>query len=1419
VAAKKHISSGIPDDYAPLKGSERRPASDSKLLGPADANETFKVTIVLRRRPDGPAIPSFDYFAKTPLSQRRKISREEFALKYGAAPDDMKQVADFARSHGLTIIETHTARRTVVVSGTAAQMSKAFAIDLARYERVTTHRHGKKTIPRKENYRGYEGAIHVPQNIADLIVGVFGLDTRSVTRPHGLPGDPPITNELSMQQVTQLYNFPSPGAAIAGQTIGVIAPTGGYGGYLQSDLNLYFGPLGMGSFQPIPISTDGVVNGTLQASTTQAQTVGDTSLTFGLTQGILQYSVVSLPTIGLWYFAQVGSVASTATSTTVTLVNWDQATQQFVPQALTAAVPMGTPVCFNLDQETTQDICITGAMSSGANIAVYFGEGTEPGWVDLVNRAIHPNPGDPVCSVLSCSWTFDGGDDASGFAVTSGAVQALHGVFQDAALFAVTYCSASGDSGTDLGTGAARVAYPTTDPFVLAVGGTTIGQYQPTGSANPAWVEFLWNDTFFGGEIGATGGGVSDFFTDASGYGPEYGYQKIANIPAVSINDGHVGRGIPDVAGNASPNSGYPIFLAGAPADANGTSASTPTWAALVALINSNLGYSVGFINPFIYALGSSAFNPISPLWPDPSLSQLATCPANNSLGGIAGYTAGAGWDACTGWGSPNGIALLQAYQQQLAQDCYFIVDQPIFGEGAVAAELLEASAATFDLAFFLVVDELTPNQLGISPATVADPVANPPATPPVIAPQANGLSFVLVSVQPADPTLLASSPNAPQRFTLGYDLVFSSTSAFPAQPDQVISLTITATVNATVNGNPQSVSSSATLQLNSDADPYFAGGSGISWLSDDLRVFQVEPGEWLIQDPPYSPISTGFVLGNTGNPSNDATQFIRDVIDNFNINRSSPTQLFDFISTDENQSALDLLQFDPNNNSAPVYNFAIARVRYDDTTQDAQAVRVFFRLIPALSTSVGYDQTTNYRRWSDGNEFGQSISLWGADPTSTGDVFSIPCFGDARNVASAASLDAQTDALNVQNIPAATAGNSTYTYFGCWLDLNQPNLPAYPMNPGANLDGPFPAASLQPISTLLQGLHQCLVAEIAFDPDPIPQGYSPSTSGPLAQRNLSLLPAANPGEIGSRRVPNTFTVRPTSPTLANGEQSDEVMIDWGDVPTGSVASIYWPEVSAAQVLRMAALMYTTHSLTMSDAHTLNTPTGGITYIPIPPGSGATFVGLISVDLPHGIRDGQSFNIVVRQVTNASLEKDKDNDRRPGNWRRVLGSFQIAIAVKTKAVMLAPEERSLALMKWILEKTPPSSRWFPVFRRYVAQIAQRVGGLGGNPNAVAASPAGNGNQPIKPVVKPCHHKADGAALESIGKVAGLKYDSFGDFEGFLLRTAQGDERSFRCREHELEELIDRAWAERILISVFANPDHPHIPASIVLRNA
>jgi len=1349
----------LPAHYQPLAGSECRPAPKAKRLGPVDPQETFKVTLVLRRRLDGALVPRFEDYVRRPLQQRRRLEPAVFAERYGASPEDLKLVEDFAREHGLAVVATKAVRRTVEVAGTAAEISRAFAVGMGRYERVVLNRHTRRK--QIERYRGQEGSIHVPKELGKVLMGVFGVDNRAMGSVNGT-GVPPITKNLTVAQIAKLYYFPAAGSSIDAQTIGILAPTNSQGGFLVNDIQSSFNAAGIPHTQVVTVPVDGVPNGSAMAVTSEGSMVGQSTLTFPLTSGILVGAVITgIPNT----YVQSVTNNTAMNQTIVTLETVNETTYAFEPYQLTFPVAAMTPVYFNLDIETTQDIVISAAAAQGANVAVYFSNSNQAGWIDMVNRAIHPEPGDFAATpgvnpptVLSTSYAILEGDDPRGLTevgATASYLYVMSAIFEDAAIQGVTVCVAAGDLGSNnymgrldsnLGDGYAHVGYPQSDPWVLAVGGTVLGEYTPSGSSTPLPLEYVWNNPSVDPSypFGTTGGGVSDFFLPPA-------YQSQAAVPA-SVNVGYMpaagtfnvtpptpfnanGRGIPDVAANASLSSQYEdIYLGGAANLGNGTSAAAPLWAGFIALLNSNLDFNLGFANPLFYAIGASGFNPINVLWPDPALSKMANCPANNGNNGVPGYPANALWDACTGWGSPNGAALLNAIKTQVAQDCYFIIDQGVFGLGAVSAELSVAPSAVFNQAFFVVVDGFNPNQLGITSA--ADPTAPPNLTNPTVQPQFTpalpaGMIFVLASVAPADIALLTSTPSATQRFTYVYNVEFTSPAGFPMAVGATTTFTATATVAATVNGTPVSVSNPGVFALNNLADPYFAGGSGVSWLSNDVRVFELEPGAWSIPRPGMTPINTGLTLQNSADISTAATTFIQQVIQYFNQpgQPAPPLHPFDYILTGEDAAQLDVMPTDPNNQNAPVFNFAVARVRYNAMAGTAQSVRVFFRLMTALSVSTAYDPEATYRRYSDGVEFGEAIPLLGFDPSSSV-VASIPFFATPRIDVTQAPMGTQTDPPNVQSINA-NAGKEVDTYFGCWLDLNQ-IATGYPANlsqipstlPTGNLDGPYPAGSLQTIQSIVKNLHECLVAEIAYDPNPIPTGLTPSTSGPLAQRNLSLVPVANPGVVGSRRAPSNFTVRPTPPDRLPGEQPDELMIDWGNTPTGSEATLYWPAVNADEVMGLADWMYGNQNLTRPDAHTLRMPTGGITYLPIPPGPGTEYAGLLSVELPHGIIKGQVFNLVLRQVTRSERTPRKDPAAEHSSARRLLGAFQITIQVSTKAAMLPAEERTLALVRSLEQNIPPQNPWYPVFHRYVEQVAERVAGLGGKPEDIKSSDAG-----------------------------------------------------------------------------------------------
>jgi kumamolisin len=274
------------------------------------------------------------------------------------------------------------------------------------------------------------------------------------------------------------------------------------------------------------------------------------------------------------------------------------------------------------DGEVMLDIEVAGSIAPASKIVVYFAENTDAGFLNAITTAVHDDTNKP--SVVSISW---GGPES---AWTQQAMMSMDQAFQSAAAMGVTVCVASGDDGsTDgVGDGLNHVDFPASSPNVLACGGT-----QLVASGNTITNETVWNE--LANSEGASGGGISDVF-------PLPSWQSAANVPPSANPSHNVGRGVPDVAGDADPTTGYVTLVDGNPDVIGGTSAVAPLWAGLIALINDSLGKPVGFVNPLLYQNPNGDFNSIT-------------------SGNNGAYSAGPGWNPCTGLGSPIGIQIAAA--------------------------------------------------------------------------------------------------------------------------------------------------------------------------------------------------------------------------------------------------------------------------------------------------------------------------------------------------------------------------------------------------------------------------------------------------------------------------------------------------------------------------------------------------------------------------------------------------------------------------------------------------------------------------------------------------------------------------------------------------------------------------------------
>lgn len=524
--------------HVPVPGSERKPLPGARAVGATNPEERVEVTVVLRSHSVTPMATILEAMGSQLPQARQVVSRADFEAANSADPQDIAKVEDFAHAHNLDIVQISAPRRSIVLSGTVADLNTAFGVQLTDY----THAGG--------TYRGRTGSVHVPPELVPLVEGVFGLDDRPQAQPHfrlleshaQAAVQPHASGNIAYtpNQIAQLYDFPA-GVTGQGQTVAIIELGGGY---RVKDLNTYFSQLGITSPKVVAVSVDKAHN-----------------------------------------------------------------------------KPTGT--ANGPDGEVMLDIEVVGAIAPAAHIVVYFAPNTDRGFLDAITTAIHDNVHKP--SVISISW---GGPEASW---TAQALQTFDAAFQSAATLGVTVCCASGDNGSSDGLtdNLAHVDFPASSPYVLACGGT-----QLSGTGNTISSEVVWND---GANGGATGGGVSDVF-------PLPTWQNAAHVPP-SVNPGNkVGRGVPDVAGDADPASGYKVQVDGQQAVFGGTSAVAPLWAALTALINQQLGKPVGYLNPLLYG----------------NLAGQGVCHDITS-GNNGAYSAAAGWDACTGLGSPDGAKLLKA--------------------------------------------------------------------------------------------------------------------------------------------------------------------------------------------------------------------------------------------------------------------------------------------------------------------------------------------------------------------------------------------------------------------------------------------------------------------------------------------------------------------------------------------------------------------------------------------------------------------------------------------------------------------------------------------------------------------------------------------------------------------------------------
>jgi kumamolisin len=575
-----------------LPGSDRAPLASATPAGELDTSERAELTLVLRRRAELPA----DVIAGPTV-----LSSDELAERYGADPADIELVSQTLTGRGLEITAVAAASRRIKVAATVGELASAFGVTL---QQVSSTGPGGQVV----THRYREGDLYIPAALDGVVLAVLGLDTRPQFRAHfratgtGSAAAAQGTS-YSPNQVADLYGFPD-GTTGAGQTIAVIELGGGFS---TSDLATYFGGLGIAVPSISAVGVDGASN-----------------------------------------------------------------------------APGSDPT--GADVEVNLDIDVIGAVAPGATQVVYFAPNNgDQGFVDAISEAAQASPA-PIA--ISISW----GQSEDSW--TAQGLASMNAAIADAATLGITVCVAAGDNGSADGVtdGEVHVDFPASSPYALGCGGTKLVADPTTGTISS---EVVWNETAAG--EGAGGGGVSDQFALPS-------WQATAGVPARASGSGtgtggtgtggtgtggtgsggehhrhhrhedgadaaggsglaagassgsagasassSGGRGVPDVAGNADPTTGYQVYADGKAQVVGGTSAVAPLWAALISRLAQATGQRFGLIQPTLYAgiapgTDVAGFNDIT-------------------SGNNGAYSAGPGWDACTGLGSPEGAALLKRLQ------------------------------------------------------------------------------------------------------------------------------------------------------------------------------------------------------------------------------------------------------------------------------------------------------------------------------------------------------------------------------------------------------------------------------------------------------------------------------------------------------------------------------------------------------------------------------------------------------------------------------------------------------------------------------------------------------------------------------------------------------------------------------------
>ena len=779
------------------------------------------------------------------------------------------------------------------------------------------------------------------------------------------------------------------------------------------------------------------------------------------------------------------------------------------------------------------------------------------------------------------------------------------------------------------------------------------------------------------------------------------------------------------------------------------------------------------------------------------------------------------------------------------------ILERSTFSQDEVTAQ------PAFAGAFLVTVDGLKPSQFPGGGIASLVPGAFQAAWAPTIA--ATGLAVTPTRVDSDDPAL----PDRLQRFTFTYTVTVDP-GAFAFGPPDFKTVEVDASLTSSATASP--LTDRAWVELVKAANPFeldLANGNPSFWLSSDLRVFPV------VAD---GQMHHGQTLPDGAN-RDQAIQYLHDVVG------AMTTGQFEALDPTQPGSALSPF---PKTTSShkPVYNFAIARVRLNHAAASAN-VRVSFRIVPAPTTaSLTYQESSPGVPTGTYKQTGAAdpIALPGTDAGNT-EWVSFPCFAHSR----LSPPDTQVDPTNLQGMGPTATETSTFYGALIDNNLDDPYLAPTPaggaavslpdllmgehqclvaqiMYSGAPIpNGAQPATSDKlaqrnlAFSTIANpGLDASRMAmhtfEIEAAPDPVAAELPPNellldwrSGAPDGTQVRIFIPAWDADAVvaladrlyprheirkldthtvgvpggGTRYVPIPRTTKRQTGVI---EADFPLGVKRGqrfDLALRQIAnrgrSVKGPVPTARNITREEAAKL------LADIKLPSVADKGRGKSGLPLGVFGLGGNRVLITDLRAIDGTGDHAVVVQHPDPAEVARARKGS---GHWRQTIGAFQLGVPVSTKQDMLAHHLRLLSVMRWRAEHLRPASRWYAAFVRYVELLAAKGGALGGDPQAVPASPGGDitlpdkcrhggggSSDPFDPGGDDgCDHEPlfDGGAAWAhfcVGKVSGLLYDHFGDFEGFMVEGRDGALRRFFSRELAIRDLARTAWSERLVVRV------------------